>query len=193
MAFKTILMIVGDFAEDYEVMVPFQALVMVGHQVDVVCPEKKAGDRVNTAIHDLDGDQADSEKPGHLFTLNADFAALDPQHYDALLLPGGRAPATLRLNPRVLEIVQYFAQESMPIASIGHGAQILAAAGVLSGRYCGAHPAVGPEVTAAGGHYMELGNNRAHVDGNLITAAAWPAQSEWLARFLGALETRIAF
>jgi protease I len=193
MALKMILMIVGDFGEDYEIMVPFQALTMVGHQVDAVCPEKKAGDKVKTAIHDFEGDQTYTEKPGHLFTLNADFDAVDPLDYDALVLPGGRAPEYLRLNPQVLELVQHFAQESKPIASICHGAQILAAAGVLKGRYCAAYPAVGPEVTAAGGHFMDLEPDRAHVDGNLITAAAWPAHPEWLARFLGALETRIAF
>ena len=193
MALKTILMIVGDFGEDYEIMVPFQALAMVGHQVDAVCPDKKAGDQIKTAIHDFEGDQTYSEKPGHLFTLNADFDGVDPEAYDALLLPGGRAPEYLRLNARVLEIVQHFAHESKPIAAICHGAQILAAAGVLSGRYCAAYPAVGPEVTAAGGHFMDLQVGRAHVDGNLITAAAWPAHPEWLARFLGALETRIAF
>ena len=193
MALKTILMIVGDFGEDYEIMVPFQALAMVGHQVDAVCPEKKTGDTIKTAIHDFEGDQSYTEKPGHLFTLNADFDAVDAERYDALLLPGGRAPEYLRLNARVLELVRYFAKESKPIASICHGAQILAAAGVLKGRYCAAYPAVGPEVTAAGGHYMDLKMDRAHVDGNLITAAAWPAHAEWLARFLGALETRIAF
>lgn len=193
MALKTILMIVGDFGEDYEIMVPFQALTMVGHQVDAVCPDKQAGDKIKTAIHDFEGDQTYSEKPGHLFTLNADFDAVDSQNYDALVLPGGRAPEYLRLNSRVLELVRHFAQESKPIASICHGAQILAAAGVLKGRYCSAYPAVGPDVTAAGGHYMELEMDRAHVDGNLVTAAAWPAHPEWLARFLGALETRIAF
>lgn len=193
MAVKSILMIVGDFGEDYEIMVPFQALTMVGHQVDAVCPDKRSGDKIKTAIHDFEGDQTYSEKPGHLFTLNADFDAIDPEHYDALLLPGGRAPEYLRLNQRVLEMVHHFAVESKPIASICHGAQILAAAGVLTGRYCAAYPAVGPEVTAAGGHYMDVGVDRAQVDGNLITAAAWPAHPEWLARFLSALETRVAF
>src|SRR5215467_1385615 len=102
MAPKIILMLVGDYVEDYEVMVPFQALLMVGHHVDAVCPGKKAGDKVRTAIHDFEGDQTYSEKPGHNFALNATFADVKPESYDALVLPGGRAPEYLRLNDDVL-------------------------------------------------------------------------------------------
>src|SRR6516164_6915709 len=191
MASKKILMIVGDYVEDYEVMVPFQALQMVGHTVHAVCPGKSAGQKVRTAIHDFDGDQTYSEKPGHNFSLNASFAEVRAADYDALVIPGGRAPEYLRLNEQVLQIVRHFAESKKPIAAICHGAQLLAAAGVLKGRSCSAYPAVGPEVKSAGGRYVELPVDAAHVDGNLVTAPAWPAHPQWLASFLKVLGTRI--
>ncbi len=191
MAAKRILMIVGDFVEDYEVMVPFQALQAVGHHVDAVCPEKGPGDKVRTAIHDFEGDQTYSEKPGHNFVLNAAFADVDEAAYDALVLPGGRAPEYLRLNERVLEIVQRFAAAQKPIAAICHGAQILAAAGVLAGKSCSAYPACAPEVTRAGGRYANIPIDGAEVDGALVTAPAWPAHPAWIAAFLKVLGTRI--
>jgi protease I len=191
MAAKKILMLVGDFVEDYEVMVPFQALQMVGHKVDAVCPEKAAGQFVRTAVHDFEGDQTYSEKHGHRFTLNATFSEVRPEDYDALVIPGGRAPEYLRLNERVLLVVRHFAAAKKPIAAICHGAQLLAAAGVLEGRACSAYPAVGPEVRAAGGRYVDLKVDQAHADGNLVTAPAWPAHPQWLARFLDVLGTRI--
>lgn len=192
MATKNILMLVGDYVEDYEVMVPFQALQMVGHTVHAACPDKKAGDVVRTAVHDFEGDQTYSEKPGHNFALNATFADVQPEDYDALVIPGGRAPEYIRLNDRVLEMVRHFAAENKPIASICHGAQVLTAASVVKGRTVSAYPAVGPEVRAAGGEYVDIPVNQAHVDGNLVTAPAWPAHPEWLARFLEVLGTRIA-
>ncbi|SRR5579883_920257 len=191
MAAKKILMLAGDFVEDYEVMVPFQALLMVGHTVHAVCPGKKAGDRVRTAVHDFEGDQTYSEKPGHNFVLNATFDEVAPGGYDALVIPGGRAPEYIRLNSRVLEIVRHFAQANKPIAAICHAGQLLAAAGVLEGKACTAYPAVGPEVRRAGGHWVDCPVDQAHVDGNLVTAPAWPAHPEWLAKFLRVLGTRI--
>ncbi|MBP5997011.1 MAG: DJ-1/PfpI family protein [Azonexus sp.] len=191
MAAKTILMLTGDFTEDYETMVPFQALLMVGHTVHAACPGKKAGEQVRTAIHDFEGDQTYSEKPGHNFTLNATFDDIDPLAYDALVIPGGRAPEYLRLNPRVIAAVQHFAQANKPIAAICHGAQLLAAAGVIAGRSCSAYPACGPEVRAAGGKFADISVDQAHVDGNLVTAPAWPAHPDWLAKFLQVLGTRI--
>jgi len=172
-------------------MVPFQALQMVGHQVDVVCPDKAAGAQVRTAIHDFEGDQTYSEKPGHNFTLNATFSDVDVSRYDALLIPGGRAPEYLRLNPRVIEIVQQFHAAGKPIAAVCHGPQLLAAAGVLEGKTCSAYPACAPEVKLAGGKYAEIDITAAHRDGNLVTAPAWPAHPAWLALFLAALGTRI--
>jgi len=191
MAAKKILMIVGDFVEDYEVMVPFQALLMVGHTVHAVCAGKKAGDRIKTAIHDFEGDQTYSEKPGHNFTLNATFDEVKPETYDALVIPGGRAPEYIRLNEKVLKIVQHFSKANKPIASICHGAQVLAAAGVVAGKSCSAYPAVGPDVKTAGGKFVDIPVDKAHVDGNLVSAPAWPAHPEWLAKFLKVLGTKI--
>lgn len=191
MAAQKILMIVGDYVEDYEVMVPFQALLMVGHVVHAVCPDKQAGDQVRTAVHDFEGDQTYSEKPGHNFTLNATFAEIRAEDYDALVIPGGRAPEYIRLNPAVIQIVQHFAQADKPLAAVCHGAQVLAAAGVLKGRRCTAYPAVGPDVVSAGGEYVDIPVDKVHVDGNLVTAPAWPAHPEWLAAFLGVMGTRI--
>jgi protease I len=188
MAGKRILMLVGDYVEDYEVMVPFQALQMVGHKVEAVCPGKKAGDIVRTAIHDFEGDQTYSEKRGHNFQLNANFEGVDAAGYDALVIPGGRAPEYLRMNEKVLEIVRHFFAASKPVAALCHGAQLLAAAGVAKGRSISAYPAVGPEVTVAGGKYVDLPMTEAHVDGNLVTGPAWPAHPAWLAKILQVLE-----
>ncbi|MBM4328817.1 MAG: DJ-1/PfpI family protein [Deltaproteobacteria bacterium] len=191
MGAKKILILAGDFVEDYEVMVPFQALLMVGHTVHAVCPDKKAGERVRTAIHDFEGDQTYSEKPGHSFTLNATFSDIKAEDYDALVIPGGRAPEYIRLNPNVLKTVQHFVEKRKPIAAVCHGAQVLAAAGALEGRSCSAYPAVAPDVNRAGGAWVDVGFEKAHVDGNLVTAAAWPAHPDWLAKFLGLLGTKI--
>jgi protease I len=191
MSKKSILLLVGDYVEDYEVMVPFQALLMVGHDVHAVCPGKKAGEHVRTAIHDFEGDQTYSEKRGHNFTLNATFDHIKPESFDALVIPGGRAPEYIRLNPRVIEIVHHFVKANKPIASLCHGAQILAAAGVLGGKKCSAYPAVGPDVTQAGGTFVNLAMTEAIADGNLVTGPAWPAHPAWLAKFLSVLGTRI--
>ena len=184
---KRVLLLAGDFVEDYEIMVPFQTLLTVGVTVDAVCPDKTTGDQVRTAIHDFEGDQTYSEKPGHNFTLNADFAAARVEDYDGLLIPGGRAPEYLRLNPAVLSLVKAFDEAEKPIAAICHGLQILSAAGVLQGRRCTAYPACGPEITLAGGTYEEIAIDAAHVDGNLITAPAWPAHPAFCREFLKVL------
>ncbi|WP_445938999.1 DJ-1/PfpI family protein [Pseudomonas sp.] len=191
MAAKKILMLVGDYAEDYEVMVPFQALLMVGHQVHAVCPDKTAGQSVRTAIHDFEGEQTYSEKPGHNFALNFDFAQVKADAYDALVIPGGRAPEYLRLNEQVLALVQAFDKAGKPIAAVCHGAQLLAAAGVLKDRECSAYPACASEVKLAGGQYIDIAVDQAHVQGNLVTAPAWPAHPNWLAAFLNVLGTQI--
>ena len=178
-----ILMLVGDYVEDYEVIVPFHTLQVLGHKVDVVCPNKKAGEFVRTSIHDFEGDQTYSEKLGHNFSLNATFAEIKPESYDALIIPGGRAPEYLRLDKRILDIVRHFSGAGKPIAAICHGAQVLVAAGVVQGRRCSCYPAVSPDVTVAGGTYVDLPMDQAYVDGNLVTAPAWPALSAWLGAF----------
>ena len=191
MSRKNILMLVGDYVEDYEVMVPFQVLLMVGHSVHAVCPGKKSGDVVRTAIHDFEGDQTYSEKRGHNFALNATFDNVRPEDYDALVIPGGRAPEYIRLNQRVLEIVRHFASAKKPIAAICHGAQVLAAADVLQGKKCSCYPAVSPDVTRAGGTFADIAMTEAVVDGNLVSAPAWPAHPAWLSKFLTVLGTRV--
>lgn len=191
MAAKKILIIVGDYVEDYEIMVPFQALLAVGHTVHAVCPGKVAGGSVRTAIHDFEGDQTYSEKPGHNFALNASFEQISAAGYDALVIPGGRAPEYLRRDPRVLSIIRHFAETGKPIAAICHGAQLLTAADVVRGKRVSAYPACAPEVTQAGGAYMEIALDGAITDGNLVTAPAWPAHPAWLAQFLAVLGTRI--
>ena len=185
---RKLLMIVGDYVEDYEAMVPFQALQMAGHTVDAVCPDKTSGEFVRTAIHDFEGDQTYSEKRGHNFTLNATFAQIDPAQYDGLVLPGGRAPEYLRLNPKVLDMVRHFNEQQKPIAAICHAAQLLAAAGAVKGKRVSAYPACAPEVESAGGTYVPVAMTEAVVDGQLVTAPAWPAHPAWLARFLEVLE-----
>ena len=193
MAAKRILFLVGDFVEDYEIMVPFQMLQMIGHHCDAVCPDKKPGDTILTAIHDFEGHQTYSEKPGHRFRINADFASVDPATYDGLVVPGGRAPEYLRLNACVLDIVRHFSSANKPIAAICHGAQILAAADVLSGKQCSCYPAVRYEVTSTGGTYVEpsAGLDSAHTDGNLVTAPAWPAHPAWISQFAKLLGSKI--
>jgi protease I len=192
MAGKKILMIVGDYVEDYEVMVPLQALQMVGHTVYAVCSDKKKGECVRTAVHYFDGAQTYQESRGHDFTLNATFAAVDAADYDALVIPGGRAPEYIRTHEKVLKMVRHFAEKQKPIAAICHGPQVLAAAGVLKGRSCTAYPAVGPDIKSAGASWVAADADKAHVDGNLVTAPAWPAHPEWLARFLDLLGTKIS-
>ncbi len=184
---KKILILTGDFVEDYEVMVPYQALTMLGHTVHVVCPNKKSGDHIATAIHDFEGHQTYTEKPGHNYTLNANFSDVLAEGYDALILPGGRAPEYLRLNPRVLEIVRQFSAQNKPIAAICHGIQILTAADVVRGKKCTSYCAVGPEITLAGGKYVEVPVDQAIVDGNLITSPAWPSHPALLAKLLQAM------
>jgi len=191
MAAKKILLLTGDFAEDYETMVPFQALQMVGHTVHAVCPGKKAGDKIKTAIHDFEGDQTYTEKPGHQFALNASFDDVEPASYDALVIAGGRAPEYLRLNEKVITIVRHFATANKPIASVCHGAQLLAAAGVIEGKTISAYPACAPEVKLAGGRYAEIAVDSAVTDGNFVTSPAWPAHPQWLAQFLKLLGTEI--
>ncbi len=187
-----LLLLTGDFVEDYEVMVPFQALQMIGYTVHAVCPGKKSNETIRTAVHDFEEDQTYSEKPGHNFSLNATFAEIQPSDYAGLIIPGGRAPEYIRLNPQVLSIVRHFADEMKPIAAICHGLQLLAAAGVLAGRSCTAYPACAPEVTLAGGLYRETAIDGVHVDGNLVTSPAWPGHPAWLAAFVKVLGGKLS-
>ena len=191
MAAKKILFLVGDFAEDYEVMVPFQSMLMVGHLVDAVCPRKKAGQQIKTAIHDFEGDQTYSEKRGHNFTLNATFAEIRAEDYDALMIAGGRAPEYLRLDNRVVAMVRSFAAANKPIAAICHAAQLLAAADVIRGRRVSGYSASAPEIRRAGAEFVDTEPDRAVRDGNLVSGFAWSAHPQFLSLFLEVLGTRV--
>uniref|UniRef100_B8J0M7 Intracellular protease, PfpI family n=1 Tax=Desulfovibrio desulfuricans (strain ATCC 27774 / DSM 6949 / MB) TaxID=525146 RepID=B8J0M7_DESDA len=191
---KKILILAGDYVEDYEVMVPFQMLLMLGYDVHAVCPGKKSGDVVRTAIHDFEGDQTYSEKRGHNFVINFDFDKVNTADYVGLVVPGGRAPEYLRLNPRILEIVREFNAAGKPIAAVCHGPQILVSAGVLKNRTCTAYPAVKPDVVDAGAIWAEFNETftNAVVEGNLVTAPAWPAHPAWIAAFVKLLGAKIS-
>lgn len=188
---KKLLFLTGDFTEDYETMVPFQMLEMVGYEVHAVCPDKKKGDTIKTAIHDFEGDQTYSEKPGHNFALNYSFDDVDVTHYSGLVIAGGRAPEYLRLNKKVIEIAKYFFAKNLPVAAICHGIQILTAADVVRGRKLTAYPAVGPEVTLAGGEFQSIAVTGAYVDGNLVTSPAWPAHPSFIREFLKVMGVKI--
>lgn len=193
MAKKQILLLAGDYVEDYEIMVPYQMLLLVGHDVHAVCPSKKAGETVATAIHDFEGQQTYSEKRGHNFRLSATFDDIDARSYDALVIPGGRAPEYLRLTPRVLEIVRHFASAKKPIAAICHGVQLLTAAGVVKGRRVSCYPACSAELALAGGEFVPANStfDNAHTDANLVTAPAWPAHPAWMRQFLAVLGSKV--
>ena len=172
-------------------MVPFQMLEMVGYEVHAVCPDKKKGDIVKTAIHDFEGDQTYSEKPGHNFTLNFSFNQVEVSNYAGLVIAGGRAPEYLRLNPKVIDMVKHFFETNKPVAAICHGIQILTAANVVRGRKLTAYPAVGPEVTLAGGDFQDIPVDAAYVDGNLVTSPAWPAHPSFIREFLKIMGAKI--
>lgn len=188
---KKILFLTGDYAEDYETMVPFQMLQMVGYEVHAVCPDKKKGDVIRTAIHDFEGDQTYSEKRGHNFVLTYSFADVNLEDYEGLVIAGGRAPEYLRLKQEVLKMVRYFAENNKPLAAICHAIQILTVAGVVKGRKLTAYPAVGPDIEVAGETYVQVDIDDVVVDGNLVTSPAWPAHPKFIKAFLDVLGVKI--
>jgi len=191
MAHPKVLILARDFVEDYELMVPYQMMVMVGYDVDVVCPGKKKGDKCPTAVHDFEGDQTYTEKRGHNFTLTATFDEVKVDAYAGLYIPGGRSPEYLRLNEKVLEIARHFFAKHKPVACICHGIQILAAAGVLKDRKTTCYPACKYEVSNNGGKYVEVAVDTSVVDENLVTAPAWPAHPAMMRDFFKLLGAKI--
>lgn len=189
---KKVLMLAGDFVEDYELMVPYQALLSVGVAVDVVCPGKKKGESIATAIHDFVGFQTYAELRGHNFILNQTFDQINLEDYDGLYVCGGRAPEYIRLNEGVILATKHFFEKNLPVAAICHGIQILTAANVVKGRTLTAYPAVGPEVTLAGGTFKEINADEAITDGNLTTSPAWPGHPAILKEFYKLLGITIA-
>lgn len=188
---KKVLFLVGEYGEDYEIMVPFQALKMVGYTVHAVCPETEKGDTIHTAIHDFEGQQTYSEKRGHNFELNYTFDAVNPDEYDALVIAGGRGPEYIRLNDDVIAWTKQFFEDDKPVAAVCHGVQVLTAANVVKGRRLTGYPACGPEVKVAGGEFVEVAPTEVVTDGNLVTSPAWPGHPKWLAQFLEVMGTEI--
>ena len=192
MSGKKILMLVGEFSEEYEIFVFEQAMHAVGHKVDVVCPDKKAGDTIKTSLHDFEGDQTYTEKPGHLYTLNKTFAKAKPEDYDAVYVAGGRGPEYIRIDKRVQDIVRHFHEAQKPIFTICHGVQVLIAVdGVVKGRRVAALQYCEPEVRLAGGIYVDVEPTGACADGNLISAKGWPGLAAFMRECLKALGTTI--
>lgn len=189
---KKVLMLVGDYTEDYETMVPFQALQVLGYEVHAVCPDKNKGDMIKTAIHDFEGDQTYSEKRGHNFSINADFTSINTRDYVGLFITGGRAPEYIRLNSRVLEIVNEFFESNKPVAAICHGIQILTAANVINGYKLTSYPAVSPDIALAGGEYIEVPATDVVVDKNLVTSPAWPGNTEIIKAFIKLMGAKIS-
>lgn len=189
---KKVLLLVGDYVEDYEAMVPFQAMGAVGIEVDAIAPDRKNGDIVPTAVHDFTGDQTYKELRGHNFAINKDFEAVNPSDYDGLYIAGGRSAEYIRLNKRVIEIVQYFFEANKPVAAICHGIQVLTTARVLEGRTLTAYVAVGPDIELAGGTWKNIPADQAVVDGNLVTSPAWPGHQNILKEFYKLLNIQIS-
>ena len=180
---KKVLLIVGDYVEDYEAMVPFQAMGSVGIEVHAIAPERKKGDVVPTAVHDFTGDQTYKELRGHNFAINFDFDTVNPEDYDGLYIAGGRSAEYIRLNKKVIEFTQYFFNKNKPVAAIRHGIQVLTTARVLQGRTLTAYVAVGPDIELAGGTWKNIPADQAVVDGNLVTSPAWPGHQAILKEF----------
>lgn len=188
---KKILMLAGDFVEDYELMVPYQALESIGFHVDVVCPDKKEGDQIATAIHDFTDYQTYIELRGHNFAISKDFNKVRLEEYSGLYITGGRAPEYIRLYPKVLEYTRYFFEKNLPVAAICHGIQVLTAANVVKGRTLTCYAAVAPEVELAGGLYKNIIPTESIVDKNLVTSPAWPGHQTLLAEFYKLLGVKI--
>jgi intracellular protease, PfpI family len=189
---KKILMLVGEFTEEYEIYVFQQAMEAVGHTVHVVCPDKKAGDIIATSLHDFEGHQTYTEKLGHYFQLNKTFSEVRPGEYDAVYCAGGRGPEYIRTDKRVQAIVRHFHEAKKPIFTICHGVQILIAVdGVVRGKRVAALGACEPEVILAGGEYVDLSPTEALVDGNMVSAKGWTALAAFIRECLNVLGTKI--
>ena len=180
---KKVLLLVGDYVEDYEAMVPFQAMGAIGIEVDAIAPDRKKGDTVPTAVHDFTGDQTYKELRGHNFAINKNFDQVNPDEYDGLYIAGGRSAEYIRLNKRVIEIVQHFFEKNKPVAAICHGIQVLTTAKVLKDRTLTAYVAVGPDIELAGGVWKNIPADQSVVDGNLVTSPAWPGHQAILRDF----------
>ncbi|KAJ2508190.1 hypothetical protein H4217_008614 [Coemansia sp. RSA 1939] len=189
-----VLLLSGDYVEDYELFAPLKALQMIGIEVHVVCPDKSAGDTVQTAIHTFEGHQTYSERAGYPFVLTHSFASIELGDYAGLIVPGGRFPEYQRVDKRVLDVVRRFFGSNLPVAAICHGLQLLATAGVLQGgRSCSAYPTCSVDIEAVGGKYVhfDAASDNVHVDGNLVSAPAYNAIGSWMREFIRLLGVKI--
>ena len=188
---KKVLMIVGEFCEGLEVYFAMQTLQMFGYYVDLACPEKNKGDALATAVHDFDGFQTYSEKRGHNIYLTLNWDSVNEKEYSGLFIPGGRGPEYVRLYERALEIVRYFANNDLPIASLCHGPQLLITAGICAGRKMTSYKAVKPDLVMAGAVFQDIPNSEAVVDGNLVTGVDWVGNGAVVRAFAELLGTKI--
>jgi protease I len=182
-----ILMLAGDAAESLEVMYPYQRLLEEGYDVDIAAPSKK---KLQFVVHDfVDGYDTYTEKPGYTWQADVAFSDVKPENYIALVIPGGRAPEYIRNDPDVQRIVKHFFGDQKPVAQLCHAPLVLAAAGVLSGRRTAAYPALAPDVRAAGAQFID---SEAVVDGNMVSARAWPDHPAWMREFMALLRSRVS-
>ncbi|MBP7000865.1 DJ-1/PfpI family protein [Amaricoccus sp.] len=176
-----ILMLTGEFTEEYEIYVYQQGMEAIGHTVHVVCPDKKKGEMIRTSLHDFEGHQTYLERYGHLAEINKTFAEVDVTEYDAVYCAGGRGPEYIRTDKRVQAMVKHFHDEGKPIFTICHGVQILVAVdGVVKGKRVGALGACEPEVRLAGGTYVDLSPTESLIDGNMVSAKGWTALAAFM-------------
>lgn len=180
-----VLILAGDAAEALETMYPLQRLKEEGFTVHVAAPKRKP---IQTVVHDFEPHMDTyTEKLGYRVPVDLAFSEVKPEEYDALYLPGGRAPEWIRNEPRALEIVRHFFEANKPVGGICHAALILTAAGVAKGRRMAAYPALKPDVEMAGAEFVD---GEAVVDGNLVTGRAWPDHPGLMREFIRLLKAR---
>jgi len=180
-----VLILTGDAAESLEVMYPYQRLLEEGYQVDIAAPTAK---KLQFVVHDfVDGYDTYTEKPGYTWPADVAFADVNPADYVALVIPGGRAPEYIRNDPDVQRIVRHFMEGDLPVAQLCHAPQVLAAAGTLQGRRTAAYPALAPDVAAAGAEFVD---GSAVIDGQMVSARAWPDHPAWMREFIGILRAK---
>ncbi|MCL4471174.1 MAG: type 1 glutamine amidotransferase [Gammaproteobacteria bacterium] len=145
------LIISADNFEDSELLFPYYRLKEEGFEVDIA----------SIARGKING------KHGYEVVVNRALRDVDPNEYDALILPGGKAPAALRKERAAVEIAKDFFRRNKPVAAICHGPQILITAGVLTGRRATCYRSVAEELKESGAFYED---SEVVVDGNLVTS-----------------------
>jgi len=176
---KKILLLAGDAVEALEIYYPYFRCLEEGYNVTIAAPSKK---KVQTVVHDFIGWDTYTESKGYLIEAHLCFEDVNPEGYDGLIIPGGRAPEYIRLNQNVPKIVAHFFEANKPVAAICHAALILTTVRqYLEGREMTAYIACKPDVEAAGATYIE---EPLHVQGNLISGHAWPDLPGFMKEFI---------